>query len=252
MSRLAVLLLAALVAGGLMAAPAPFRRASPVWTNGWNKPEGEGRFDRDGDKLTITVSGKGASHLLRDVEGDFVVQVRHTGDFRRAGLLLMDRTNIIHLDRRGSSIFLTIPVDVADSGLPYKLDVDTKVEGPPTARPVFFRLERRGNRLWFSWSEDGRRRPIEARELPNKLSRKLKLGIFAEGTGKPIFDKFELTRPAKQGGHLEGRRSSGGWINLPCLSASKPPMTSQAANPPRNILDSAGPAPEDGPAGRRP
>src|SRR5258708_4623953 len=55
-------LLGALLAfAGSMAAPAPLRRSSPVWTVGWDKPVdtlGLCRFDRDGDKLTLTVPGK--------------------------------------------------------------------------------------------------------------------------------------------------------------------------------------------------
>jgi hypothetical protein len=49
MSRLAALLLCALVTAGMTAAPAPFPKP---WITGWYKPLGEGRFDRKGDKLT--------------------------------------------------------------------------------------------------------------------------------------------------------------------------------------------------------
>jgi hypothetical protein len=101
MPRLAALsLLGALVASGLVAAPAPFPRpdrAGP-WVTGWDTPVdpvGDCRFDRDGDKLTITVPGsKGRSSdfsLLRDVEGDFVLQVRMAVSFPgAAGILLVD------------------------------------------------------------------------------------------------------------------------------------------------------------------
>jgi hypothetical protein len=48
MPRFGVLLLCPLVAGVLMAAPAPFPKSGP-WFEGWDKPVGDRRFDRDGD-----------------------------------------------------------------------------------------------------------------------------------------------------------------------------------------------------------
>jgi regulation of enolase protein 1 (concanavalin A-like superfamily) len=204
-------LLCALACGGLMAAPAPFRRASPVWTLGWDKPVGEGRFDRDGDKLTITVSGKNAARLIRVVEGDFVVRVRVSGDFRptwsglrRAGLLVTDGTDFFRLDRRDGFLCLTRPIDVADSGPPIKLDLGINFEGPPAERPVFYRLERRGKALQFSWNENGQHwlrlgEPV----LPGNRPQKLKVGVFAEATAegsfRPVFDKFQLSKPTNQG-----------------------------------------------------
>src|SRR5436305_683493 len=108
MRRLAAPLLC-LLAAGVAAAPAPKPRP---WVDGWDRPvdwSGDCRFARAGDKLTIAVPGKGpgldvqhgrlhAPHLLRDVKGDFVAQVRVRGDFKpageegyhRAGLLITD------------------------------------------------------------------------------------------------------------------------------------------------------------------
>ena len=84
MRACAALLLCALVAAAaVVGAPAPKPRGSRVWLDGWDKPVGplaNCHFDREGDKLTITIvsSVKGGvtiASLLRDVEGDFVVQV---------------------------------------------------------------------------------------------------------------------------------------------------------------------------------
>ena len=83
----AVSFLCSLLAGGLLGAPAPFHRETGAWYNGWDRPldaVGGCKFDRHGDKLTITVPGKphalnvregrlDAPHLLRNVEGDFDV-----------------------------------------------------------------------------------------------------------------------------------------------------------------------------------
>jgi hypothetical protein len=90
MNRLAAFLLGALLAAAVMAAPAPAPKPCKMWTAGWGKPVdplGGCRFEIDGDKLTVTVARKErifdvwerrqeAPHLLREVEGDFLVEVR--------------------------------------------------------------------------------------------------------------------------------------------------------------------------------
>src|SRR5438876_465559 len=100
------------------AAPAP---KPSTWTAGWDKPvdpSRDCRFDYDGEKLTITVPGKNhgldvmgnrlnAPHLLREVQGDFVVQVRVRGAFaptghegyHRAGLLLTYGNTVVKVQR---------------------------------------------------------------------------------------------------------------------------------------------------------
>src|SRR5262245_24989465 len=90
------------VAGALPAAPAPFPEPSVVWTVGWEKPVnplGDWRFDRRGDTMTVTVPGKedriNSPHLLREVEGDFVVHVRVGGTFRPTGRSGVHRAGII-------------------------------------------------------------------------------------------------------------------------------------------------------------
>src|SRR4051794_6272305 len=94
MHRFAAFLFVGLFAAAVLAAPAPRPRPPTPWVTGWDKPvdpSGDCRFDRDGDRLTISVPGKGhelnyerpmtAPQLLRDVEGDFDVQVRVTATF---------------------------------------------------------------------------------------------------------------------------------------------------------------------------
>src|SRR5258708_40218715 len=96
MHRLAAFLLlwALLLAGALLAAPAPFPRPTrpkTPWLDGWDRPVdllGNCRFLRDGDRLSITVPADAevyhAARLLRDVEGDFVLRVRVAGNFKEA------------------------------------------------------------------------------------------------------------------------------------------------------------------------
>src|SRR5207244_787546 len=102
----------------VVAAPAPFPKPPKVsssWYEGWDKPEvppwGDCRLDRRGDRLTITLPGdekyRGIflcpsptrdPRLLRDVEGDFVIEVQLEGQVRslypdgcnRAGLVVTD------------------------------------------------------------------------------------------------------------------------------------------------------------------
>jgi hypothetical protein len=80
------------VAGGLLGAPTlfprPVRQRGP-WFDSWERVGARGgdcRFEGKGDKLTITVPGRGglldllagranALRLRRDAEGDFVMQV---------------------------------------------------------------------------------------------------------------------------------------------------------------------------------
>src|SRR5437763_144727 len=90
MPRCAALVPCALAALAVRATPVPPPRP---WVTGGNKPvdpDGDCRFDRDGDKLTISIPGKdqtlydselNAPRLLRDVAGDFVVEVRVSGMF---------------------------------------------------------------------------------------------------------------------------------------------------------------------------
>ena len=108
-----------------LAAPAP---SNVPWVTGWDKPvdpDKDCKFIRDKGTLTIEVPGKdhdlgierglmNSPRLLRDVEGDFVAQVRVSGTFKPsqnstsnerlpfvgAGLLLMaDEKTYFRLER---------------------------------------------------------------------------------------------------------------------------------------------------------
>jgi regulation of enolase protein 1 (concanavalin A-like superfamily) len=223
MHRLAALLLVVLVAGVVVtAAPAPQSKPaqpSRVWLAGWDQPIdplGDCRFERKGERLTITVPDKGhyldprarrlhAPRLLRDVQGDFVAQVRVGGvcrlttppglmdAFQRAGLLLTDGTTFVSFQRNAA---LTVGYEVPH--LYFNCPGHTLWRPcPALARTAYLRLERRGEKLTLKVSEDGERWEVEVGEkVP--LPENVKVGIIAETTApgpfRPVFDQFKLTR----------------------------------------------------------
>src|SRR4051812_33364743 len=110
MSRFAAAVLCALAGLAVQATPLP---PPKPWITGWDKPvdpNGDCRFDRKGERLTITVpagrervlavglgrDGLTAPRLLRDIEVDFAAEVQVGGNFdeyddggRWAGILLL-------------------------------------------------------------------------------------------------------------------------------------------------------------------
>jgi regulation of enolase protein 1 (concanavalin A-like superfamily) len=248
MNRLAALLLGALLAAAVMAAPAPAPRGSGPWFNGWDRPvdpRGDCRFERRGDKLTITVPGEGhdldvsrkrttAPRVLRDVDGDFLVQVRVGGDFRhedlvgrgverQAGLLLMDGKDFVSLEQTAGlhQVPLLLGRFSLRGGEVPPAESAWFTHGPPPGQPVYLRFERRGGTLTFSFSQTGREWtpargqsawPIAQDQfapLRLKLSRKVKVGVIVEATAPgPFtarFDQFRLTPLGPAGRPLGGK-----------------------------------------------
>jgi regulation of enolase protein 1 (concanavalin A-like superfamily) len=201
MHRLAALLFccALLAVAAVMAAPAPFPRATRQagpWVDGWDRPVdpvGGSRFDRQGSKLTITVPGPGrefnvlagrltAPRLLRDVPDDFILQVRISGDFRdfgqgveyrEAGILLTDGKQFLPVGRT------------------------TRLEMFPPLKPIYFRLRHQGKTLRIAVSEDGKQWEKGAVPLLLEGWGPLKVGVYAAattaGTFTATFDEFKLT-----------------------------------------------------------
>jgi len=218
----AMLLLGALLAAAVVAAPAPAPRASGPWFDGWDRPVdplGVCRFQRHWDRLSITVPGLKhelyvrekrltAPRLLRAVEGDFSAQVRVGGDFRaaegcdwvacEAGLLLTDQKNFIWFVReaaRGAPEVASDAIRRPGYCLCVKLNPEMGCSsmmsfwGPPLETPAYLRLERRGSRLTTKVSQDGVR--WESATFPSllkllrsiKMPQKVKVGVVAEAIG---------------------------------------------------------------------
>jgi regulation of enolase protein 1 (concanavalin A-like superfamily) len=235
---LAAFLLCALLAAAALAAPAPGPRTTGPWFDGWDEPIdplGDCRFQRKGDQLAIVVPGTGLSldaskwpRLLRDVEGDFAVQVRVGGEFRqaelagrdvarRAGLLLTDGKDFVRLLR---AAYRGAPTGVGFHSLDaWHLTVEFNLhrswsnwqyaEGPPLRAPAYLRLERRGERLTFLVSRDGKGWELAAvpslLKFPHtvKMPPKVKVGVVAEATAEgrfeARFDQFRVGRPPDRG-----------------------------------------------------
>jgi regulation of enolase protein 1 (concanavalin A-like superfamily) len=187
-------------------------------------PDKDCKFVREKAGLTITVPGKdhdlgvergrmNSPRLLRDVEGDFVVQLRVGGNFTPsnaattdervpfvgAGLLLMvDDKTYVRLERAALR---------RDAGVKTYANWELRRDGkwekagetallPLEAKATHLRLERKGEKILASVSEDGKKwHDMDPLEL--KLPAKVKLGVAActtsTDTFAPHFDQVKLT-----------------------------------------------------------
>ena len=226
MLRLVALLLCSLVVGFVVtAAPAPVYKATPSvsWVTGWDKPiddQGGCRFDRKGKTLALTVPpGKAryydvrggrrdAPCLLREVEGDFRVQVQVSGDFgpeegrhRGAGLLVMAGKDGWLLLRGAGRRNAREPAGhrfLGSCAGPFAgamTECSYPVESP--AKKSYLRLERRGDRLAMHVSGDGAVWTSMYEQTECKLLKGMKVGVVAtagpDGGFTAVFDQFELT-----------------------------------------------------------
>ncbi len=192
--------------------------------NGWDKPidpDGDCKITPEKEALTIEAPGKrhdlagegamNAPRLLRDVSGDFTIQVRVAGDlkpagpstapgglpFEGAGLVLFanDKTFVrlerAAIDRNGT----------ADPYVNWEVRADGRQQWASTAKlnpedqTVYLRLRRLGDRLFPGYSVDGKtwtEMPPQALVMPATV----KVGVAAvtssAGTFRPKFDDFRL------------------------------------------------------------
>ena len=223
----------------------------------WDKPidpNGDCTFENSGEKLTITVPGTyhdlnvkdgrtDAPRMVRDVEGDFTAQVRVSGDFHPsttssapgqdsflgAGLVLWsDAKTLVRLERAARHKMNRVQ------------DAHWEVWGGGQRKPIgliftrlggeeaYLRLERRGDKVHASVSEDGTKwstlDPLDI-ELPAKV----KIGVAAISTSTtpfvPTFDQFQLKKGQGEMVRIE--------LTLPSASEPvvvKPPRPSRFTN----------------------
>ncbi len=182
---------------------------------GWGQivdPDRDCDFRPDGRRLTIVVPPKkhdlsfeagdmNAPRVLRDVEGDFIAQVKvsgnvmHAGDrtskrysaYHGAGLLLwQDQRNYVRLERAAIS---------REDGVVHYVNFEMRKDGEHFGSPGFelpdqdfyLRAERRGGRVCGAVSTDGVRwhylNPIPVNSPP-----RIKLGVVAINTSTERFD----------------------------------------------------------------
>jgi regulation of enolase protein 1 (concanavalin A-like superfamily) len=194
--------------------------------SGWDSPidpDKDCKFRLVGGGLTIEVPGKdhdlsierklmNSPRLLRDVEGDFVVRVRVGGGFvpsktsttnQRipfvgAGLVLMaGEKTYIRLERAAMRLRGELKTFAN-----WELRQDGKwvLAGngavcPLKEKQTWLRLERKGDQLLGSVSEDGEKW-TELKPLGLKLPARVKVGVAAGSTStetfSPRYDRFSL------------------------------------------------------------
>lgn len=191
---------------------------------GWGTPEdpdGDCRFQVGGDTAIIEVPGTvhellppprktNAPRVLGPVEGDFVAEVRVTGEvrpadppapsshiaFHGAGLLLWgDAGNFIRLERaafvRDAQLHTYVLFEHLTQGAP-----SNGQDVPYLGGPVTLRLERRGAQVLGSFSVDGVR--WETLGPKTFSAPKATLGVAAVNTAStPFFARFEGLKVGK-------------------------------------------------------
>jgi regulation of enolase protein 1 (concanavalin A-like superfamily) len=187
----------------------------PRSVDGWGEvgdPAGDCQIRLDKKKLTIAIPGTKhdlsaelgdvtAPRVLREIEGDFIAQLKVAGNVSHAGQALVDRYLPYHgagllllVDGRTYVRFERAAIARPDGGGAHYANFEARKEGrrasASTARlpdvDTYLRLERRGGQLIASVSEDGLRwaplKPISV-ELP----RRVKLGVVAVNTSSDPF-----------------------------------------------------------------
>jgi hypothetical protein len=239
MNRTCLLFLVGVLATCAAGAPAP--KEQP-WVTGWQTGDKDKhcKFVRKGDVLTIELSGKSGvtenslplsktPRLLRDVRGDFVIEVRLSGNFEPvelpkeegnnpsvvAGLVLMgEKQTFLRIQR---TTFRLPESAVTKFCLPERTATRVEVDFfrddeslksydygliCPVEKVFRFRLRRSGDKFFAAFQEDGKQWRVQE-AVTWRLPGKLKLGVFAasesEGRFAPRFDKLKLDLKGPKG-----------------------------------------------------
>jgi regulation of enolase protein 1 (concanavalin A-like superfamily) len=217
----------ALLTVGLIGAAVAGEDEKPRSIKGWGEvidTAGQCTVKGDEHRLTIevpggthdlnpTLGGMRAPRVLKEVEGDFVIQVKVTGDFKPgeesaspdtssfngAGLLIwQDSKNFIRFERnawwvRDAGAYACYP-----PLFEYHKDGQFQNTNPDGTRDDFFKgrstwlkLERRADKLSASYSHDGKEW-TEVKQIDVELPRKVQVGVAAVNTSaKPLAVEFE-------------------------------------------------------------
>jgi regulation of enolase protein 1 (concanavalin A-like superfamily) len=173
-------------------------------------------FQPDGKSLTLKIPGKlhdlnpdsgilNSPRVVREVDGDFVVTVRVTGDFKPGGkstnpkgvpyngaglIIWSDSDNFIRLERaavlRNNNVGAYVTFEEREGGYRGATHNDSFAAGP-----CYLRIERKGSRIMGAVSADGntwkKLKPIDT-----VWPAKLKVGLLAvNSSSEPFAVKFE-------------------------------------------------------------
>lgn len=192
----------------------------PTNLAGWGAvtdPSGDCAFTTEKSRLGVKVPGgihdlnpnRGmqAPRVLKMVKGDFVVQVKVTGDFKPgekaasqhssfngAGLLVwQDEKNFIRLERNrwyvpAEQKYACYPplLEYFKNGEYQDTDPDSTLDEFFKDRSTWLRLERNGDKLIASYSHDGKEW-TEAKEITVNFPAELSVGIAAINTSEEAF-----------------------------------------------------------------
>jgi regulation of enolase protein 1 (concanavalin A-like superfamily) len=204
--------------------PALSQSPPPQTLKGWGvavDPKGDCRIGLDGEKLKIEVPGTkhdlsaeasdmNAPRVLRDIEGDFIVQLKVSGNVQHAGDRTSDRYAAYHgagvllwQDDRNYIRFERAAVAQENGQAFHYANFELRKDGERASgnhaqipdQDTFLRLERRGGKVLAAVSQDGVRweslEPI-AVEFPGRI----RLGVDAINTStepfKAEFSEWEV------------------------------------------------------------
>jgi regulation of enolase protein 1 (concanavalin A-like superfamily) len=216
----------AILAVVLVGAAAAAQDQKPLSIEGWGEitfTAGDCSVNLEAGRLTIdvpggtydlnpTLGGMKAPRVLKEVEGDFIVQVKVTGDFKpgeqsaspntssfnSGGLLIwQDAKNYIRLERNAWRLaeggYACYPplFEYWRDGEYQNTSPDSTTEEFFKGRSTWLKLERREGKVIGSYSHDGKSW-TEVKQLDAALPRKVKVGVAVVNTSsKPLTVMFE-------------------------------------------------------------
>lgn len=202
---------------------------APRKLRGWGQivdPERDCQFRVDANRLTITIPGTkhdlsveagdlNAPRVLRDVEGDFIAQVKVSGNVKHSGagtsraylpyhglglLVWQDERNYLRFERaalgRGGGGTHYATLQLRKDGR-----LANPQEGEIPDQDLYLRLERRGSRILGALSPDGVRWRYLA-PITVAFPQRIKVGVDAINTSSerfsPVFSELEVFRKEKE------------------------------------------------------